>query len=472
MADILVTHCNHLFFDQKQLRRMQPYPPLQTIMASAQLRKAGFHVAFFDVTFQAPEAGFREALSRHKPRLVVICEDHFNFVSKMCLKRNRDLAFSMARIAREVGIPIAISSSDSADHTSTYLARSVDIVVIGEPEHTLVDLARHIVGSQSRRPADVAGLAFLQPGGNHVHYTGSRQLEKDLSLFPMPAWDFLDMDQYRKLWTHAHGTFGLNLIASRGCSYHCNWCAKPVFGQTYRSVPPGRVIEEVRYLQSKFHPDFIWFADDVFALSPQWAEEFANEVESTDVRIPFKTQSRCDLITDAVASSLHRAGCSEVWLGAESGSQKVLESMGKGIRVTDVYLADKNLSRYGIRTCLFLQFGFPGETWDDIQETIRMIRAIAPADIGISVSYPLPGTRFYHDASKSQGLGPNWSESGDLTVSPQAEFGSGFYRMLHDALHLEVDICNGRADAGDDNGRLQELWLRISEISSLDHTLR
>ncbi len=472
MVDILVTHCNHLFLDQKQVRKMQPYPPLQTLMASAQLREAGFHVAFFDVTFHAPEAGFREALARHEPRLIVVCEDHFNFVSKMCLKRNRDLAFTMARIAREERIPIVISSSDSTDHTGTYLSQGMDIIIIGELEHTLVELARHFVGSRPRDLADVPGLAYLLTDRSQIHYTDSRRLEKDLNRFPLPAWDLLDMNEYRERWMDAHGAFSLNLIASRGCSYHCNWCAKPVFGQTYRCVPPTRVIEELRFLKRKYSPDFVWFADDVFALSPQWVDEFANEIESSDARIPFKTQSRCDLITEAVASSLHRAGCSELWLGAESGSQKVLDSMDKGIRVTDVYLADKNLSRHGIRTCLFLQFGYPGETSDDIQESIRMVREIAPADIGISVSYPLPGTKIYQDISGPQRSDPNWNESGDLKVSPQAAFGSGFYRMLHDALHLEVDIRNGRTEAGESNGRLQELWLRIGEMSTLNHSLR
>src|SRR5215472_2757866 len=111
MAQVLLAHANHLYFDRKQVRKMQPYPPLQTLLAAACLRRAGFEVAFFDSTFAAPEEGFRAALDEHRPRMVAICEDNFNFLTKMCLTQNRELAFTLCHAAKERGLPVVVNSS-------------------------------------------------------------------------------------------------------------------------------------------------------------------------------------------------------------------------------------------------------------------------------------------------------------------------------------------------------------------------
>jgi len=121
MADILLAHCNHLFFDRKQARKMQPYPPLQTLLAAACLRREGFEVALFDCTLEYTPEAFRHALDRHHPRMVVLCEDNFNFLTKMCLTRNRELAFSMCQAAKEARLPVVVNSSDATDHIADYL---------------------------------------------------------------------------------------------------------------------------------------------------------------------------------------------------------------------------------------------------------------------------------------------------------------------------------------------------------------
>jgi len=430
MADVLLTHSNHLFADRKQVKKMQPYPPLQTLLAAAALRERGIDVGMFDATFDSPEDGFAEALDTHRPKLAIVCEDDFNFLTKMCLGRNRELAFSMAAAAGARGIPIAAHGSDASDHVKEYLDAGFDSVLIGEVETTLVELAegwpRH----------SIRGLAYRD--GCSVRRNAPRALRKDLDMLPLPAWDLIDMDQYRQAWRRAHGYFSLNMVSSRGCPYRCNWCAKPIYGNSYHARPAWSVASEMRYLKATFQPDHIWFADDIFALSPKWTLAFADAVETLGARVPFKMQSRCDLMTRDTVEALRRAGCAEVWMGAESGSQKILDAMDKGARVEDVYRARENLRRHGIRACFFLQFGYPGETRDEIEQTIRMVREAQPDDIGVSVSYPLPGTRF-HERVRAQ-LGPksNWSDSGDLAMIFQGEYSSDFYRALADALHAEV----------------------------------
>ena len=446
--DVLLTHSNHLFYDSKQAQKMQPYPPLQTLLAAALLRQAGMQVSVFDPTFDSPEEKLNVILSSCKQGLVAVCEDDFNFLSKMCLARNRELAFWMAKTARAYGCRTAVHGSDASDHVKEYLDAGFDYVLIGEVEATLLELAsRHAVES-------IPGLAYRSQDNSRIQYNIPRRLRTDLDALPLPAWDLIDMRQYRDAWIKYHGYFSLNMVSSRGCPFRCNWCAKPVYGNSYHARSPYRVAEEMLDLKRNYQPDHIWFADDIFALSETWTIGFSDAVDKLQAQIPFKMQSRCDLMTRRSVQALKKAGCCEVWMGAESGSQRILDAMDKGIRVEQIYQARANLARYGIRVGWFLQFGYPGESWDDIEATIRMVRQTKPDDIGISVSYPLPGTKFYQLVSSQIGSKTHWSESGDLAMIFRGAYPSAVYRALADALHLEVR-------APENKGAIQSAWSRV-----------
>ncbi len=450
MGEILLTHCNHIFFDGKQARKMQPYPPLQTLLAAACLRGRGFDAALFDSTFAAPEEGFRKALVRERPRLVVICEDNFNFLTKMCLTRNRELALDMCGAAKAAGVPVAVNSSDASDHILEYLAGGADFVIVGEVEATLEELTERILRGDGA-VEDVAGLAYRDRRTRRTRINRRRAAIENLGRLPFPAWDLVDASAYRAAWEQAHGYFSWNMVSSRGCPYGCNWCAKPIYGSTYHARPARLVAEEMRRLKADPAPDHIWFADDIFALSARWTLEFAAAVEEMDARIPFKMQSRCDLMTRPTVDALARAGCAEVWMGAESGSQRILDAMEKDQRIEEIYQARENLRVHGIRACYFLQFGYPGEDWSDIQRTIRLVRETRPDDIGVSVAYPLPGTKFYQMVRGQLGAKKNWEDSGDLAMMFRGTYSSEFYRALRDALHAEV--ASGRGE-----------WSRVYEL--------
>ena len=413
MADILLAHSNHLYSDRKQVRKMQPYPPLQTLLAAAVLREHGHSVALCDVTLAAdPDAAFGDAIGRHRPAMVAVIEDNFNFLTKMCLLRNRELAFRMAQSA---GVPCIVNGSDASDHAGEYLHAGFQTVITGEVERAMQaigDLPKGIWRSDAAMP--------------------------DLDTLPDTAWDLVDMDSYRAAWRSTHGYFSLNLVSSRGCPYRCNWCAKPVFGSSYRFRSPERVAGEMLRLKRDFAAEHIWFADDIFALSPQWTRSFADRVERMDAVLPFKMQSRCDLMTRDTVGAPRRAGCTEVWMGAESGSQRILDAMDKGTRVEHIYEARDNLRRHDIRVGFFLQFGYPGETLSDIEKTIRMVRETAPDDVGISVSYPLPGTKFHDRVAAELGEKVNWRDSDDLSMMFRGAYSTEFYRELADAVHAEV----------------------------------
>lgn len=430
MADVLLAHSNHIYADKKQTAKMQPYPPLQTLLAAGVLARAGFDVALYDPVFDSSPRRFQEALDRHRPRLLVVCEDDFNFITKMCLVQNRELAFSMAAAAKKANIPAVVHGSDATDRAEAYLNSGFDAIVIGEVEATLVQLAC------AASFKDVAGIAYKYPDG--VHYTVPHVPQPHLDDLPSPPWHLVDIDAYRAAWRKAHGYFSLNLVSSRGCPYRCNWCAKPVFGSSYRVHSPDRVAADLQMLKTRFDPDHIWFADDIFALSPRWTKDFADSVQRMDARVPFKMQSRCDLMTRDTVQFLRSAGCQEVWMGAESGSQRVLDAMEKDIRVEEIYAACENLRAHEIRAAFFLQFGYPGEHWKDIEQTIRMVRETRPDDVGVSVSYPLPGTKFHQIVSSRIGMKSNWTDSADLAMMFSGEFSTEFYRALAKAIHSEV----------------------------------
>jgi anaerobic magnesium-protoporphyrin IX monomethyl ester cyclase len=250
----------------------------------------------------------------------------------------------------------------------------------------------------------------------------------------------VNVEKYRSIWMKRHGYFSMNMVTTRGCPYHCNWCAKPIWGQRYNSRSPENVAAEMKWLKETFAPDHIWFADDILGLKPNWIEKFAAQLEKADAIIPFKCLQRADLVNAKTAAALAKAGCKTVWLGAESGSQKILDAMDKGDRVHDIYQAASVLHENGIDVGFFLQFGYPGETWDDIQKTLKMVRECAPDDIGISVSYPLPGTKFFERVKLELGEKQNWVDSEDLAMLYRGPFPTEFYRVLHGRVHYEFRI--------------------------------
>ncbi|MGH9494680.1 MAG: B12-binding domain-containing radical SAM protein [Candidatus Sulfotelmatobacter sp.] len=467
MADVLLTHSYHLYYDRKQARKMQPYPPLGTLYAAALLRSAGLSVAVFDTMLNDPEGGFEAALKEHRPRIVVVYEDNFNFLSKMCLTRMREVAYQIQEASQQAGATVLVNGSDASDHALEFLQQGFHSVLLGEAEWTLLEAVSALLKNDRDDLEHVAGLARLNKQTGALVKTEGRVLMRDLDQLPFPARDLINIDQYRQAWKSAHGYFSLNIVGSRGCPYRCNWCAKPIYGDSFSMRSPASVAEEMRQLKYEFGAEHLWFADDIFGLRPKWVREFATEVEKLDAAIPFKMQTRVDLMTPDTVSALRRAGCAEVWMGAESGSQKILDAMDKGTRVDQIAKARENLRNEAIRACYFLQFGYPGETWQDIQNTIKLVRDTRPDDIGVSVSYPLPGTKFYDRVHAQLGDKTNWSDSEDMAMMFLGAYTNDFYRALHDALHAQVDCWNSFHHVQDNHSALDEpdeLWRRVMKL--------
>lgn len=465
MADVLLTHSYHLPYDRKQVCKMQPYPPLGTLYAASVLRSCGFSAAIFDTMLQDP-AGFPEFLRCHQPKLVVIYEDDFNFLSKMCLTRMREVGWWMTAAARSFGATVIAHGSDASDHAEEYLRQGVSHVLLGEAELTLVELCHALLGTG--KISGIAGLVSLDTVGNRGQ---PRHIEvpkpTPWHTLPPPARDLIDMEPYREAWKKSHGYFSLNLVASRGCPYRCNWCAKPISGDRFHVRPPGAVADEILELKNAYGAEHLWFGDDIFALDHRWATQFACEMERRRCALPFKVQCRADLMSPETVQALKRAGCVEVWMGVESGSQKVLDAMDKGLLLEEVVTATERLRAVSIRACYFLQFGYPGESWKEIQQTVSLVRVTRPDDIGVSVSYPLPNTRFYANVQAELGRKRNWTDSDDLCVMFKAAYTDEFYHALRDAIHAEVDSWHATKSDEAECNRAANLWRRVAELEPL-----
>ena len=441
MVDVLFTHSYFLRFDPKEFRAMMPYPPLGTLYAASYVRQKGYSVALFDSMLADDENEIVPAIRKHRPKIVVIYDDDFNYLTKMCLSRMREAAFKMSALAKQAGCTVIVHGSDPVDHLEEYFGHDIDFVLCGEGEHTLAETLDHLLGDG--RPAEsIHGLAFTRNGV--VQRTQPRDVEKNLDTFPFPARDLADNENYRKLWKRRHRYYSINMVTTRGCPFHCNWCAKPVYGQVYNTRSPENVVQEMKEIKDSIGPDHIWFCDDIFGLKPGWVAEFSEEVARQETAIPFKCQARVDLLLKENAiENLGNARCQTVWVGAESGSQKILDAMEKGTTVQQVYEATEKLKRAGIRVGFFLQYGYPGETRDDIDLTLQMVADCKPDEIGVSVSYPLPGTKFYEHVKEQFGEKRNWIDSEDLDLMFAGTYTPEFYRTLHKITHKRFRIWKG-----------------------------
>lgn len=441
---VLLAHSYFLHHDPKQVCKMKPYPPLATLITASVLRQRGHHVRLFDAMLAESVEEFTRLVAELRPAAVGIFEDNFNFLTKMCTVRNREAALTMIAAARAAGARVALNGSDASDRPALYLAAGADAIVVGEVEETAAELFGAWAADPDAPLHGISGLVLPASGGpGEVRRTGPRARTRELDSLPFPAVDLVDVERYRAAWTGAHGRLSWNMVTSRGCPYRCNWCAKPIFGSLYTQRSPATVASELQHLRQTVAPDHIWFADDIFGLTARWIEAFAREVTARGARTPFTMQSRANLMTPATVAALREAGAEEVWLGVESGSQRVLDAMDKGTRVEQIRGATRALREHGIRTGWFIQLGYLGEEWDEILLTRDLIRDERPDEIGVSVSYPLPGTGFYEIVKRQLGTKRNWTDSGDLSMMFAGTFDTGFYREIRDLLHAEVDACRG-----------------------------
>jgi anaerobic magnesium-protoporphyrin IX monomethyl ester cyclase len=399
--DLLLAHGFFLSADADEQRIMRPHPPLGGLYLSSHLRSRGIDVEVFDSTFQRLE-DFEDCLRRKRPPVVGLAVN-------LMTKRN---ALRMIAAASAAGAHVVIGGPDPPHYADEYLAAGADIVVIGEGEQTLEELLPILLRrARGAAPPDdlanVTGIVFR--GGR----TAPRPLIADLNQQPFPDRGAIDLDRYLAAWRGAHGFAPVSLITARGCPYTCTWCSRSVFGATHRRRSPQNVADEVEQIVDRYAPDRLWYADDVFAIHRGWTLSYAAELEKRRIRMPFECISRAERIDADVADALQGLGCWRVWIGSESGSQRILDAMQRRVDVDRVAAACALLRRRGIQVGMFIMLGYDGERDDDLRATVDHLKRTAPDIFLTTVSYPIKGTPYYDAVSDKLAAGKPWQERTD-----------------------------------------------------------
>lgn len=433
MLNIVFTHSYFYPFDEKQWANKTPFPPLGTLYVAALLRENGHKVDLFDTCLKSDIDELGPFLDNKQPDVFVIYDDGFNYLTKMCLTNMREAAFGMIKEAKAIGAKVVVCSSDATDHYEKYLQADADFVIQGEGELTLKALVSAIENEEDT--SAINGIVFKNHQGEVVKNT-KRAVYTTLDEFPLPAWDLIDIESYKSIWKQGGNTFTLNMATTRGCPFKCNWCAKPIYGNRYNSHSPAYIVKHIQFLKEKFDVTKFWMCDDIFGLKTNWVQEFNELLKKANLTIEYYIQSRADLLLkEDNITALAESGLTEVWIGAESGSQKILDAMDKGTTVAQIEEATKLLKEKGVKVAFFIQFGYLNETKQDIDLTIKMIQNLLPDNIGVSVSYPLPGTKFYDVVKQDLKIKANWTDSDDLAMMFQGTFNTAFYKNLQRYTH-------------------------------------
>jgi len=398
---VLLTHSYFLQLDPKETANQKPYPPLAPLQLAALMQKElNITPYFYDVMFDETEKPLIAAIEKYQPDVLLVYDDDFNYLTKMCLENMRRAILAAVQSAHFEGIAVA-HGSDASDQAETYLQAGFDFVVHRNAEQVVLDMLKNIRDGRTGLLSELPSLSFL--AGNRYCRNEAARGNYPAEQLPIPAWPLIDLTPYRETWQRHYGYFSLNVSTAHGCPYRCNWCAKPLYGRTYKAIPPRRIAEEFAYLKNELEVQHLWITDDIFGLKPGWLAEFARAINELQATIPFKIQARADMMDENYVRDLARSGCSEVWLGVESGSQKILDAMQKDTSIGQIETATRLLKGQGIAVGYFLQYGYPGESWTEIKMTLALLKRTLPEHIGISVSYPLKDTPFYEQVAAQMG---------------------------------------------------------------------
>ncbi len=446
MTDILLVNPLSLRDDPVEAKLMTPYFPLGILYVAAAVREAGYEVAIFDAMFAENDDAFVAALAQHQPAVV-----GFGVLATV-----RQAALRLAKMAKAHGATVVMGGADPTSRPETYLARDdegsypVDIVTVGESEETMVALLNALRSGNGHADLDgIAGIAYRSPEGAVVQ-TPRRPLIGDVDRLPFPARDLVDYEPYRRAWQAHHGLFSMSLIATRGCPFSCAWCQKAVFGRSFRPRSAMSVAAEMAQIKRDHRPDFLRIVDDAMGIDKAWVRRWHDEVLARDAVTPFECLSRVDLVDAEMVRLLSEVGCRRIAFGAESGSQKVLDAMSKGITVAQIRRAAELCREAGIETYFYMMVGYPGETWGDIQLSVQLLRETRPDLFSTTIAYPLPGTPFFEQVKDQLPEGAECMPDWDYTAENRLLFYRGaystaFYRRVIRWFHHEWEDARQRS---------------------------
>lgn len=430
---------------------MKPYPPLGILYICAHLRNKGLSVEVFDSTFSSRQQLF-EILRQGPPSVLGI---YANLMT-------RSNVVEILRVAKDAGWKTLVGGPEPSAYIDEYLEAGADVIVIGEGEVTLEEL---VPVFQSRAPEAlhrVNGIAFRASDGTVVR-TPPRDQIRDIDAQPWPARESIDLTQYLAVWRKHHGMGSVSLITARGCPYHCRWCSHEVFGKTHRRRKPASVADELEWLINRYQPQMAWMADDVFTIHHGWLFQYAAELKRRGLKLPFECISRADRLNLQVVETLADMGCFRVWIGSESGSQRILDAMERGVTVEQVQTAVALCRSAGIQTGMFLMWGYEGEELSDIEATVEHVKKSDPDIFFTTVAYPIKGTPYFSEVEERVENLKLWQESSDREFRIRDRHSRQFYRFADKLLRSEVEFKRLTHKPDADDATLAALRSGIAE---------
>lgn len=431
---VLLTHGYFLSSDPREQRIMKPYPPLGLLYISAWLGKHGIENSVFDTTFRSMEE-LISTIQDNPPEIVGI---YVNLMTKPTVLK------LMASVRKMDRAPKIILGGPEVTHSAEkFLRAGADAIVIGEGEQTFLELVKTILSGSTINDS-IAGIAFFDNG--QFVQTSEREKMRDLDELPLPSRDKIDLTQYLNAWKKTHGKNAISVSTMRGCPYTCKWCSRAVYGLSYRRRSPENVVTELKSIVDQFNPDSIWFVDDVFTISHKWLKQFQLALHESNIRIAYECITRADRMNEEVIQILKDTGCFRVWIGAESGSQKVIDLMDRRVDVNQVREMIRLARRYGIEAGTFIMLGYPGETEDDIQETIRHLKQSNPDHFTITLAYPIRGTELFEEVEITSSDSP-WGVTTDRDLDFKRTYRKRYYDFAVRHVVNEVNFFKSRLDS-------------------------
>jgi anaerobic magnesium-protoporphyrin IX monomethyl ester cyclase len=439
MPKLLLTHGYFLFEDPKELQIMKPYAPLGILYLCSHLRAKGFEVDVFDTTFSSRDLLFHH-LRTEKPSVLGV-------YANLMTRKN---VVKIIQVARGCGWRVIVGGPEPGAYAREYLESGADVVVFGEGELTMEELLLAFEAGFPRSLEKVNGIAYLDADGM-MRQTAARAQIGDLDAQPWPARNAIDIDRYVRTWREAHGQGSVSFITARGCPYKCRWCSHQVFGQTHRRRSPALVADEVEWLINRYTPEMVWVADDVFTIHHGWIRAYAAEMRRRGIRMPFECISRADRLNAEILDLLAELGCFRIWIGSESGSQRILDAMERGVRIEQVQESVELARARGIQSGMFLMWGYEGEELQDVEATIEHVKRTDPDIFFTTVAYPIKGTPYYKSVSERLVQVKPWAETSDREIDVKGRRTRGFYdyadRLLRDEVALARLLRGGSGEA-------------------------
>ena len=425
---ILFTHAYYLSEDPKEQKIMKPYPPLGLLYVSAYLWSKNIANDVFDSTFYSKEEQLNFIFEK-KPKIICI---YTNLMTKIevvkLIKILKSTTYDFPKII--------LGGPDVTYNIENYLKTGADFLVIGEGEETTFELYNAIINNSDYN--EINGISFLE--NEIVIQTPARTKFRELDELPLPNREAIPNEKYLETWKNNHGESSMTISTQRGCPYTCKWCSTAVYGQSYRRRPAHLVAQEMKMLKDTYNPDAIWFVDDVFTISHKWLTAFHEEVVKQNAEIRFECITRAERLNDEILRLLKEAGCFRIWIGAESGSQKIIDLMDRRVDVNHVKKMIKDTNALGIETGTFIMLGYPGETEEDIFETIQYLKEANPSQYTITIAYPIKGTSLYNEIEKDITIQPNWETSTDRQIEFKRTYSRKYYDYAVKKVVNEVEF--------------------------------